>query len=241
MLELEQVALSESYVSTFLPEEKAAWEKACRNVRSAGDLVFCLYTFEQEVKKECINTKWEEHRGEWEERLLIADSCHNVALALYDFESHMLWRAVLDSWRRDRKLWARSVRGLYPPTLRALSDCLLQLEKYTKYEVISQRWRGERAKWMHRACYCRCTEELSTAATLFEARLLGCAMKDEWKSLQLDWVTQLKMKPISYSTLASLLLKQERYMLDSALSNKWKHEHRPEWALTLQNIADIGR
>lgn len=241
LLELEQVALLESFSPSFSELDKLNWETACRNAKFPGDLVYCLYSFEQEVKKICINTKWEEHREEWEEKLLLADSCHIVALALYDFESHMLWRAVLDSWRRDRKVWARSVRGLYPPTLRALSDCLLLLEKYTKYEVISQRWRGERAKWMHRACYCRSTEELATAAILFEARLLGCAMKEEWRRLHSNWVEQLKLSPISFSVLASLLLQQERYMLESALASKWKKDYRPEWVLVLENIADIGR
>lgn len=241
LLELESVALPGSFSRSFTRKDKETWEDACRNIKYPGDLVHCLYVFEQEVRPELINAKWREHRIDWEEKLLISDSCHSVALALYDFESHMLWKAVLDSWRKDRKVWARSIRALYPPPLRALSDCLLSLEKYTKYDVISQRWRGERAKWMHRACYCRCTEELSAAVILFEVRLFDSAMKDEWKKIHSSWVEQLKMKPMDYSMLASLLLMQERYMLESSVSVKWHKEVRPEWVLTLENIADIGR
>jgi hypothetical protein len=240
ILELDRVAIASSFHSSFL-QSRTAWRTACRNVQSHGDLVHCLSWFEQGVKPELINTKWKERREDWEEKLLSASNCHMVALALYDFESHMLWKAVLDDWRKERKLWARSVRGLYPPTLRVLSDCLLCLEKSTKYEVISQRWRGERAKWMHRACYCRCIEELSAAAILFVGRLLAHAMTEQWLSLRTSWSMQLKSVPMSCSLLASLLLTLEQHMLASSLGNKWQEEYRSDWVITLQNIAAIGR
>lgn len=240
LVELEQVALPSSFYPSFLASRKE-WEYACRNVQTADDLIHCLCLFEQKIKSELINTKWKERREEWEEKLLSASNCNTIALALYDFESHMLWKAVLDDWRKDRKLWARSVRGLFPPSLRILSDSLLSLEKNTKYEVISQRWRGERAKWMHRACYCRCIEELSTAVISFQLRLLPNAMKEQWKYLSNDWIIQLKYEPMNCSLLASLLLIQEKYMLESSMASKWREEYRKEWVIALENLANIGR
>ena len=145
LLDLDRVAKADSFSLQFARSERAAWRKACIGVTSPTELIQVLLWFEGEMKTNLINGKWREHRDQWEDKLIVAGSCHLIALALYDFESHMLWKAMSEVWRQDRKAWARAVRDMYPSCLKSISDCLLLLEKYTKYEVISQRWRGERA------------------------------------------------------------------------------------------------
>ena len=241
LLELDRVAKADSFGVHFARCERAAWRKACTAVRSPTQLIQVLLWFEGEMKTNLINGKWREHREQWEDKLIVANSCHKIALALYDFESHMLWKAVSDTWRQDRKTWARAVRDLYPASLKAISDCLLLLEKYTKYEVISQRWRGERAKWMHRTCYCRCTEELSLGTVLFAERLLGAAMRSEWAEIQMSWAENLQMEGITPAYLAEAVLQLERHMNASSLASRWTREFRSDWRIALQNITGVGR
>lgn len=222
--------------------QKEAWVQSCKAAGTGRALADCLLIFEMEFRPSFVNGKWGDIRQHWEYKLQSVpyQDCAQVVLLMYEFESYVLWKAVDEEWRKERKQWAKELRQLYPAGLRTLSDALLSLEKNVSTRHMSTRWHSERARWLHRTCYCRCLEELAKSLVTLESRMGATALADSWKEERDGWLANVQSEYISCGRLAPLLLDLERSFVPEIMQPQWQHVRRA-WVLSVNNIAAVGR
>mmetsp|Transcript_1958 Transcript_1958/g.7062 ORF Transcript_1958/g.7062 Transcript_1958/m.7062 type:complete len:278 (-) Transcript_1958:116-949(-) len=230
-------AFSDAFVA-----QQEAWVASCKAASSGRELADCLLIFEMDFRPSFVNNKWKDLRQAWEYKLqsLPIKDCSQVVLLMYEFESYVLWKAVDEQWRKERKQWAKDVRQLYPASLRTLSDAMLTLEKNVASHNMNSRWLSERARWLHRTCYCRNITELAKALTTLESRLGGAALADCWQEERDSWIAGVQSEDVNCCRLATLLLDMERRLLPDVMVPQWQHIRRP-WVLSVNNIAGVGR
>lgn len=222
--------------------QKDAWAASCRSAGSGRALADCLLILEAEFRPSFVNGKWGDIRQNWEYKLqsLPYQDCSQVVLLMYEFESYVLWKAVEEDWRKERKQWAKELRQLYPAGLRTLSDALLSLEKSVLTRFMSIRWQSERARWLHRTCFCRCLEELAKSLVTLESRMGPSALVESWRDERAAWLASVQSSDINCARLAPLILDLERSFVPEVVQPQWQHMRRA-WVLSVNNIAGVGR